>query len=260
MESSTSSQLSEADDEKRADTGRWGPAKNPMPSVAAAMLQGQTLPLVATPQGQELPLPAALQEPVAEGQNLPPPAVVPQEISPPSLLEQFRLATDLPLPVEQLTPESSQTQLATDQPLPVDQLSSQLATNQPLPVEQLTPVSSQLATDQPLPTDPPTSKKRVLRSPAFGPTVKQYCLMFQGNNSQKWDGKEIIVETDWLESLYKPEDLQEDKTVSLPYPMKGGETQLWLAVITSTEGEKNYLTAPPPPPQLDYFHLAGTIA
>ena len=82
-----------------------------------------------------------------------------------------------------------------------------------------------------------TTPTRGKRTRGKGVPVRQYCLQFKGNNSTKWDGKEIVVETDWLEGLYSPEELLEGKEVLLPYPAKGGKTHEWKAVITSTEGE-----------------------
>ncbi len=38
-------------------------------------------------------------------------------------------------------------------------------------------------------------------------------LRYQGNNSKRWDGKEIIIDGVWLEDLYNPEDLVVGKEV-----------------------------------------------
>ena len=46
------------------------------------------------------------------------------------------------------------------------------------------------------PSNPPASILSKVESPA------SYCIRFEGNSSSQWDGKEIFVEKEWLESLY----------------------------------------------------------
>ena len=38
--------------------------------------------------------------------------------------------------------------------------------------------------------------------PSPPPEERKYRVRFQGNNSKKWDGKDIVVDGEWLESLY----------------------------------------------------------
>ena len=46
---------------------------------------------------------------------------------------------------------------------------------------------------------------------------KKYIVRFEGNNSKKWDGREISVDEEWLESLYDPKELTGGKQLHLSY-------------------------------------------
>ena len=39
----------------------------------------------------------------------------------------------------------------------------------------------------------------------------KYCVRYEGNNSKQWDGREILLDGDWLDSLYDPLSLVEGK-------------------------------------------------
>ena len=45
---------------------------------------------------------------------------------------------------------------------------------------------------------------------------KQYTVCYHNNNSKKWDGCEIILDGDWLHTLYEPSELVPGKEVELP--------------------------------------------
>ena len=67
--------------------------------------------------------------------------------------------------------------------------------------------------------------------------AKKYVVRYEGNNSSKWDGKEIVLESEFLESLVEdPAELVPGKIVRLPWEKKGGGTQDWFAVIVDEKG------------------------
>ena len=70
-----------------------------------------------------------------------------------------------------------------------------------------------------------------LQLPCVSSSCKKYIVRFQGKNSKKWDGREISVDEEWLESLYDPKELTGGKQLHLPWPEKGGEEKYWNAVF-----------------------------
>ena len=62
-------------------------------------------------------------------------------------------------------------------------------------------------------------------------TERRYCVRFEGNRSKKWDGRQIMLESEWLESLYSRDDLCPGKIVELPWEEKGAGCVKWKAVI-----------------------------
>ena len=36
---------------------------------------------------------------------------------------------------------------------------------------------------------------------------RSYIVRYEGNSSKKWDGREIVMDGNWLEQLYKPPEL-----------------------------------------------------
>ena len=49
--------------------------------------------------------------------------------------------------------------------------------------------------------------------------VKNICIRFEGNNSKRWDGKEILLETSVLEDMYEPGPANARQ--SRDYPLEG---------------------------------------
>jgi len=47
--------------------------------------------------------------------------------------------------------------------------------------------------------------------------ARQYCVRYEGNSSKWWDGREILLDGEWLESLYEPSELVPGKELSLPW-------------------------------------------
>ena len=58
-------------------------------------------------------------------------------------------------------------------------------------------------------------------SSAPPPVPKRYFVRFEGNQSKRWDGKEVELDGGWLESLYTPQELTTGSELSLPWPGKG---------------------------------------
>lgn len=61
-------------------------------------------------------------------------------------------------------------------------------------------------------------------------STRKYCIRYENNNSKRWDGKRILLDGEWLESLYPGEDLMPGKVVRLPWKKKGG-VSYWNAVV-----------------------------
>ena len=62
---------------------------------------------------------------------------------------------------------------------------------------------------------------------------QSYCVRYEGNNSKRWDGKEIWIEATVLEELYEPYQLTSGSHVSIPWKGKGGRISYWNAIIVN---------------------------
>ena len=80
------------------------------------------------------------------------------------------------------------------------------------------------------PSNPPASILSKVESPA------SYCIRFEGNSSSQWDGKEIFVEKEWLESLYPRTSITKGKEVILPYPGRQGKVKEWKGIVVNLPG------------------------
>ena len=66
--------------------------------------------------------------------------------------------------------------------------------------------------------------------------AQKYVLRYTGNHSKKWDGKEIILDRDYLQSLVEEEsELVPGGNVKLPWTKRGGGKEVWNAVIVSEQ-------------------------
>ena len=83
---------------------------------------------------------------------------------------------------------------------------------------------------QPLPPHP-TAQQQLTPLSALLTDKQKYCIRYEGNGSKRWDGKEILVDKDWLESLYDPVSLVDGKAVVLPWSGKKGAYRDWKAVV-----------------------------
>ena len=68
-----------------------------------------------------------------------------------------------------------------------------------------------------------------------GGKPKHYCVRCEGNNSKRWDGKEIWLEATVLDELYEPTQLTHGSQVIIPWKGKGSRISYWKAVIVNPE-------------------------
>ena len=59
---------------------------------------------------------------------------------------------------------------------------------------------------------------------------KRYIVRFEGNNSCKWDGKEVWLDAEVLDELYDETELIHGSTISVPWKSKGKIIH-WKAVF-----------------------------
>ena len=67
-------------------------------------------------------------------------------------------------------------------------------------------------------------------------------MKFEGNNSKRWDGKEIELKGEWLESLYSQEELTPGNRLDLPWPGKGKSVTHWKVIVVDSASKKNKVT------------------
>ena len=80
----------------------------------------------------------------------------------------------------------------------------------------------------------PTTDKPASMSKESPPTT--ITLRYQGNNSKKWDGKLILQDKSYLESLGYV-NLVPGTVVELPWKKKRGGTEFWSAIVESGTGK-----------------------
>ncbi len=109
-----------------------------------------------------------------------------------------------------------------------DQASSQQASSQQASSQQASGSTMELqqAPDQ-------ASSQRPAKS------GQKYCFEYINNDSKRWDGKQVLVNDEWLETLYKPEELTVGKKLRIPYPVKrSSEVVYWNAVLVDPQSAK----------------------
>lgn len=83
-------------------------------------------------------------------------------------------------------------------------------------------------------SDPPSTCCPADEATSSRGSRKTYLVRFEGNNSKKWDGHDVELDGEWLESLYDVSELQiPGKHLSLPWPGKGRQIRHWNAVIST---------------------------
>lgn len=60
---------------------------------------------------------------------------------------------------------------------------------------------------------------------------KKYVVRFDGNNSKRWDGKEVWLDPEILDELYDSSELYNGANISVPWKGKGGKISHWNAVF-----------------------------
>ena len=179
--------------------------------------------LQAEPQAQ-----LGLPHPALPNDQLLTPGPAPAEPlqSTPASAEQLQ---STPAPADQLQTEAPADQLQTE--APADQLQTETPADQ-LHTTSPTTASSKQATAEPV-------KKRQKRNPSRNKRNEQYIIKFKGNNSQRWDYKQISVDGEWLEELYNKRELCCGRVVELPWGGKDSKTVVWRGVIMSIPDEED---------------------
>ena len=67
-------------------------------------------------------------------------------------------------------------------------------------------------------------------------TITSYCIRYENNASKRWDGKELLVDKDWLDEL--DPDIYTGKQIQLPWTGKKGKTVLWNAVVVELDNSQ----------------------
>ena len=130
-------------------------------------------------------------------------------------LPNDQLLTPGPAPAEQLQSTPAPAEQLQSTPAPADQLQTETPADQ-LHTTSPTTASSQQATAEPV-------KKRQKRNPSRNKR-EEYIIKFKGNNSQRWDYKQISVDGEWLEELYNKRELCCGRVVELPWGGKDSKT------------------------------------
>ena len=117
------------------------------------------------------------------------------------------------------------------------------ASIQPLTSEEK-PQSVAVPHEQPSSAKPIVKKKHLTRSRAVAQTqCKEYIGRFKGNNSKLWDGKDIVLDADWVEEKYSKEELFPGRIVKLPWEGKDGQSVHWRMMIVSVPASNSELAA-----------------
>ena len=72
-----------------------------------------------------------------------------------------------------------------------------------------------------------------------GVKPKHHCVRYEGNNSKRWDGKEIWLEVIVLDELYESTQLTHGSQVTILWKGKGSRISYWKAVIVNPEITEN---------------------
>ena len=55
---------------------------------------------------------------------------------------------------------------------------------------------------------------------------QQYTILFDGNNSKRWDGKEMWLDVEVLDELYESNELYHGTNVTVPWKGKEGKSAI----------------------------------
>lgn len=62
-------------------------------------------------------------------------------------------------------------------------------------------------------------------------SAAEYAIKFSGNDSERWDGKVISIDAEWLEELYPKTELGPGRIVELPWEGRDGKDVGWRAIV-----------------------------
>ena len=65
---------------------------------------------------------------------------------------------------------------------------------------------------------------------------KNICVRFEGNQSKRWDGKEVLIDYGWIKEQIDTTQLFPGSAINIPWPIKGRETQIWKGVAVYVDG------------------------
>ena len=134
-------------------------------------------------------------------------------------------------PAATASPATEVTELQTTSPPTTEpaSLADELQTTSP---EFQTTTSSPNLEPQVATVSPPRKRIKRLGGRSQEAKCRDYVVRFKGNDSRQWDGKEITVDTEWLEDLYSKSELCPGRVVELPWE-KNGQSIGWKGVIVS---------------------------
>ena len=72
----------------------------------------------------------------------------------------------------------------------------------------------------------------------------KYCVKYEGNNSKRWDGRDIWIDADYMEELYDPSTLVPGYKVVLPWQQKNSTTH-WNTVVVDPSSVSKYTIKAP---------------
>ena len=82
----------------------------------------------------------------------------------------------------------------------------------------------------------PSKSKRAKRMKGTSTSeVKNICVRFEGNQSKRWDGKEALIDYDWIKEQVDTTELLPGNAISIPWPNKGGDIEYWKGIVVNVD-------------------------
>jgi len=73
--------------------------------------------------------------------------------------------------------------------------------------------------------------------------LNSYVVRFEGNDSRKWDGKEVYEDKEVLDELYDSSELVHGAKISYPWRLKGSKLTHWNAIFVDPMVSSSAATA-----------------